>query len=141
MSTIGVSTKAWRGGKVGHPVGDGARPARGRYTKPANTRLSDAALAALAGLAMLLATAAVSPAAAEPDARLLVHLEEDVLGPAVTRGQLQTELGGFNAGLPPAGATIQPETSAIILWDDCCTSGRSPRNRAHNGTIRATSSY
>ena len=91
---------------------------------------------------MLLATAAVSPAAAEPDVRLAAHLDMDVLGPPVTGGQLRTELGGFNALLPPAGPAIESQTSAIILWDDCCSSGRGPRNRAHNqGTVTATSSF
>lgn len=91
---------------------------------------------------MVLAAAAVSPAAAEPDVRLAVHLEDDVLGPPVSGGQLSTELGGFNALLPPAGPAIEPQTSAIILWDDCCSGGRGPRNRAHNeGTVRASSSF
>lgn len=106
-----------------------------------NTGKCRIAVAALAALGLVLATGAMVPAAAaEPGQRLVALLDTDGLGIPVTRGQLREESGGFNAVLPPAGLPVESETSAIILWDDCCHSGRGPRGRAHaDGTVKASS--
>ena len=101
----------------------------------------------LFGLAVagLLLTTAIAPARAEqgPDSarRVVAELDVDlVLGPPESRGQLRSEFGGFDALQPPAASTAGPQTSAIILWDDCCGGGRGTRNRAAaQGTIKATS--